>query len=125
MAFSIEAPDCLMHKIITRRKGGTVVTEYLINFFKALRRLEQDRPDWVSDGIAYDEGSLYVLVGMVFKHRTDYGFSADSIAEITCGESGVTAGSKRAIGCPLRAMRNFVKFHLISPLTLGAAVRYW
>jgi hypothetical protein len=40
------------------------MTEYLMNFFKALRSLEQDRPDWVSDGIAYDEGSLYVLVGM-------------------------------------------------------------
>jgi hypothetical protein len=47
-----------------KAEGGTVVTEYLLNFFKALRSLEQDRPDWVSDGIAYDEGSLYVLVGM-------------------------------------------------------------
>jgi hypothetical protein len=62
-----------------------------------------------------------------FKHRSDYdySFSVDSIAEITSGESGVTAGSKRAIGRPLRAMRNLVKFHLISPPTLGAAVRYW
>jgi hypothetical protein len=40
-----------------------VVTEYLITFFKTLRNLEPDRPG-VSDGIAYDEGSLYVLVGM-------------------------------------------------------------
>src|ERR1700679_42516 len=54
----------------------------------------------------------------------DYYFSADSIAEITTGESGVTAGSRRAIGCPLREMRNLVKFHLISPPMWGAAVRY-
>ena len=60
-----------------------------------------------------------------FTHCSAYAFSADSIAEINSGESGVTAGSKRAIGCPLRAMRNLVKFHLISPPTLGAAVRYW
>jgi hypothetical protein len=40
-----------------------VVTEYLITFFKTLRSLEPDRPG-VSDGIAYDEGSLYALVGM-------------------------------------------------------------
>jgi hypothetical protein len=39
------------------------MTEYLITFFKILRSLEPDRPG-VSDGIVYDEGSLYVLVGM-------------------------------------------------------------
>jgi hypothetical protein len=39
------------------------LTEYLITFFKRLRSLEPDRSG-VSDGIGYDEGSLYVLVGM-------------------------------------------------------------
>ncbi len=38
------------------------MTEYLITFFKMLRNLEPDRPG-VSDGIAYEDGSLYVLVG--------------------------------------------------------------
>ena len=40
------------------------MTEYLITFFKTLRHLSQDRPEWVSDAIAYDEGSLYVLVSV-------------------------------------------------------------
>jgi hypothetical protein len=48
---------------IAKRNGRIVVTEYLITFFKILRSLEPDRSG-VSDGIAYDEGSLYVLVGM-------------------------------------------------------------
>jgi hypothetical protein len=39
------------------------VTEYLITFFKTPRSLAPDRLG-VSDGIAYDEGLLYVLVGM-------------------------------------------------------------
>ena len=38
----------------------------------------------------------------------------------TSGESGVTLGSKRATGFPLRSKRNLVKFHLISPASLGS-----
>src|SRR5882757_6075897 len=44
---------------------------------------------------------------------------ADSMAAVTCGESGVTAGSKRSSGLPLRSNRNLVKFHLISPPICG------
>src|SRR5260370_7182495 len=41
--------------------------------------------------------------------------SALSIDAVTSGESGVTAGSKRARICPSGPTRNFLKFHLISP----------
>src|SRR5271163_4458415 len=44
---------------------------------------------------------------------------AASIAVVTCGESGVTAGSNRSTGLPLRSNRNLVKFHLISPPIWG------
>ncbi len=42
------------------------------------------------------------------------------MALVTSGESGVVAGSKRAITWPLRLTRNFVKFHLMSPAYLGS-----
>src|SRR5580700_11366592 len=45
-----------------------------------------------------------------------YCFSSFSIAEVTSGESGVTAGSKRCTTLPLRSTRNLVKFHLMSPV---------
>ena len=44
---------------------------------------------------------------------------ASSIAEVTCGESGVISGSKRAMTRPSGPMRNLVKFHLISPPDCG------
>jgi hypothetical protein len=44
---------------------------------------------------------------------------ADSMAAVTCGESGVTADSNRSTGLPLRSNRNLVKFHLISPPICG------
>src|ERR1700685_723709 len=47
--------------------------------------------------------------------------SAFSMAEITSGESGVTSDSKRAITRPSGPIRNFVKFHSISPPVLGFA----
>src|SRR5580693_9507671 len=53
---------------------------------------------------------------------------ADSIADVTCGESGVVAGSNRATGLPLRSNRNLVKFHLMSPANCGSveeSVRKW
>lgn len=50
---------------------------------------------------------------------TSYCFKAVSIAAITSGESGFTAGSKRARILPSRETRNFVKFHLISPPVVG------
>ena len=53
-------------------------------------------------------GSRYLLLS-----------SADSMAAVTCGESGVTAGSNRSTGLPLRSKRNLVKFHLISPPICG------
>src|SRR5580658_2579785 len=53
--------------------------------------------------------------------QVDYCFSADSTAAVTCGESGVTAGSNRATGLPFRSKRNLVKFHLMSPPTDGFA----
>src|SRR6267154_4128494 len=53
-------------------------------------------------------GSLYFLLSR-----------ADSMAAVTCGESGVTAGSNRSSGLPLRSNRNLVKFHLISPPICG------
>lgn len=57
-----------------------------------------------------------------------YWVSAFSMAATTCGESGVTSGSKRATIFPLRSTRNLVKFHLISPPVFGCneeSVRYW
>jgi hypothetical protein len=53
-------------------------------------------------------GSLYFLLSR-----------ADSMAAVTCGESGVTAGSNRSSGLPSRSNRNLVKFHLISPPICG------
>src|SRR6266852_1482418 len=47
--------------------------------------------------------------------------SALSIDAVTSGESGVTAGSKRARISPSGPTRNFVKFHLISPPGFGFA----
>src|SRR5580658_9431910 len=50
------------------------------------------------------------------------------MAAVTSGESGLTAGSKRAMGLPLRSKRNLVKFHWISPPYLGSSdlsVRNW
>jgi hypothetical protein len=49
----------------------------------------------------------------------NYRASAASMAAVTWGESGVTAGSKRATGLPLRSKRNLVKFHLMSPPICG------
>ena len=60
--------------------------------------------------------------------RTSIYLSVFSIAALTSGESGVTAGSKRATTLPSRSTRNLVKFHLISPATAGLAappVRKW
>src|ERR1700679_2569820 len=55
-----------------------------------------------------------------------YCFTSFSISAITCGESGVTSGSNRATTFPFRSTKNFVKFHLMSPVTAGFAslVRY-
>src|SRR5271170_4357873 len=50
----------------------------------------------------------------------DYCLRAPSTAAITSGDSGVTLGSKRATGLPLRSKRNLVKFHLISPPSFGS-----
>src|ERR1019366_5564645 len=53
--------------------------------------------------------------------RTSIYLRVFSIAALTSGESGVTAGSKRATTLPSRSTRNLVKFHLISPATAGLA----
>src|SRR5712691_1070094 len=53
---------------------------------------------------------------------------ASSIAEVTCGESGVISGSNRVMTRPSGPMRNLVKFHLISPPDCGfedLSVRNW
>jgi hypothetical protein len=54
-------------------------------------------------------------------------FKASSTAFTTAGSSGVTPGSKRAKIVPSLAIRNFVKFHRMSPPVLGfwsLSVRY-
>jgi hypothetical protein len=48
-------------------------------------------------------------------------FSSFSIAPTTSGASGFTGDSKRATTVPLRSARNFVKFHLMSPIISGLA----
>lgn len=50
-----------------------------------------------------------------------YCFSNFAMAEVTSGESGVVAGSKRSVTLPDLSTRNFVKFHLMSPATAGFA----
>ena len=50
-----------------------------------------------------------------------YCASSFSIADVTSGESGLVAGSKRFTTWPLRSTRNFVKFHLMSPARAGFA----
>ena len=50
------------------------------------------------------------------------------MAVMTSGESGLVAGSKRAMGAPERSKRNLVKFHWMSPPNLGLVsllVRNW
>src|SRR5205823_2274405 len=52
-------------------------------------------------------------------HFERFSARASSIARVTFGDSGLSAGSKRATTSPLRSTKNFAKFQGISPANLG------